>query len=133
MVEYGELGYVAGLLVGDFKVGSLYHNVSWSSHKSKIPVKSIGVAEIWAVHGAIDEGKVLASAYNVLVGIEVDLIVTLDSKDLYDTLSTCRSSTDRSICADLSVIRYEFETHNVNQIIWIPGKVPLADPLTKTY
>lgn len=32
---------------------------------------------------------------------------------------------------DVSVIRYEFETHKVNRVTWIPGKVNITDPLTK--
>lgn len=109
----------------------MLHTLSWSSHKSKRPVKSIGAAEILAAGEAIDEGKVLAKAYEVLLGMNIDLLIAVDSKDLFETLSTCRNSIDRSIRADVSVIRYEFETQKVNRIFWIPGKVNLADPLTK--
>lgn len=59
--DYGQLGYVAGLSIGDFKLGSIFHVLSWSSHKSKRPVKSIGASEILAAGEAIDEGKLLAS------------------------------------------------------------------------
>lgn len=71
-------------------------------------------------------------ALMVLLNMEMNLVLLLDSKDLFENLSTCRNSTDRSIRADDSVILYEFETHHVNRIIWIPGKVNLADPATKT-
>ena len=64
--------------------------------------------------------------------MHIELLNALDSKDLFETLSTCRNSIDRSIRADVSVIRYEFETHKVNRIIWIPGKLNLEDTLTKT-
>ena len=131
-IDHGQLGYVAGLLIGEFQEGSVWHTLSWSSHKSKRPVKSIGAAEILAAGEAIDEGKVLVNAYRVLLGMDIDLMISLDSKDLFETLSTCRNSIDRSIRADVSVIRYEFETQNVNRFFWIPGKVNLADPLTKT-
>lgn len=56
----------------------------------------------------------------------------MDSKDLFATLSTCRNVADRSIRGDVSVIRYEFETRNVDRMIWIPGSANYADPLTKT-
>ena len=112
-------------------MGSIFHTLSWYSHKSKRPVKSIGAAEILAAGEAIDEAKVLVKAYQVLFGIHIDLLLALDSKDLFDTLSTCRNSADRSIRADVSVIRYEFEKFKLNRIFWIPGKVNLADPLTK--
>lgn len=64
--------------------------------------------------------------------MEIDQFVAVDSKDLFDPFSTCRNSMDRSIRADVSVVRYEFETKNIDRMIWIPGKTNLADPLTKT-
>eukprot|EP00178_Gracilaria_changii_P027963 TRINITY_DN936_c0_g2_i2.p1 TRINITY_DN936_c0_g2~~TRINITY_DN936_c0_g2_i2.p1 ORF type:complete len:399 (+),score=36.11 TRINITY_DN936_c0_g2_i2:473-1669(+) len=130
-MDHGQLGFVAGLMFGKFEEGSVFHPISWSSHKSRRPVKSIGSAETLAAGEAIDKGKVLTNAFHKLLNVEVDLLVVVDSKDLFDTLSTCRNATDRSIRADVSVIRYEFETHNISRMIWIPNKLNLADPLTK--
>lgn len=93
-VDYGQLGTVAGLLNGPFAVESIFHTLSWSSHKSRRPVKSIGAAEILAAGEAIDEGKVLANAYKALLGINVELLIALDSKDLFETLSTCTNIQD---------------------------------------
>ena len=129
--DHGQLGMIAGLPIGDFKAGLVFHTLNWSSQKSKRSVKSIGDAEILAAGETIDEGKVLANAYRELLHMEIELLVALDSKDLFETLSTCRNSIDRSIRADVSVIRYEFETQKVNRMSWIPGKVNLADPVTK--
>lgn len=36
---------------------SIYYIISWSSHKAKHPVRSIGAAEILAAGEAIDKGK----------------------------------------------------------------------------
>ena len=80
---------------------------------------------------AIDEGKIIAQAYSTLLGYKVNLIVALDSKDLFQSLSTQRNSIDKSIRADVNVIRHEFETKNVHKIMWIPGKQNLSDPGTK--
>lgn len=108
------------------------------SDKSNRPVKSIGAAEIVAAGEAIDEGKVLVKAYEALLKIPINLFIVVDSKYVYKTLSTCGNSIDRSIRGDVSVIRYEFETKNVNRVIWVP-KVSLADlgakpnsPVTQT-
>lgn len=108
-VEHRQLGFVAGLLIGQFNIGSIYHTLSWSSRKSKRPVKSIGAAEILAAGEAIDEGIVLAGAYQVLLGVQADLVIAFDSKDLFETLSICRNSIDLSILADVNVIQYEFD------------------------
>lgn len=131
-VDHGQLCFVAGLLFGPMEQNSVFHTLSWISHKSKRPVKSIGAAEILAAFEAIDEGKTLSKAFSSLLGIAVGLIIALDTKNLYTSLSTRRNSIDRSIRADVNVIRYEFETRNVNRITWIPGNFNLADPGTKT-
>lgn len=94
-------------------------------------MKSLGAAEILAAEEPIDEAKILATANSALLGINVGLLVALDSKDLFETLSTCRNSVDCSIHSDENVIRYEFETYKVHRVIWIFGKVNLADLVTK--
>ena len=129
--DKSQLGYIGGLLIGELHDSSLFHTLTWSSHRSSRPVKSVGAAEILAAGEAIDESKALVQALSVLLNMKIDLKLLLDSRDLFESISTCRNSTDRSIRADVSVIRYEFETHHINRIIWIPGKANLADPATK--
>ena len=55
-----------------------------------------------------------------------------DSKDLYTSLSAQRNSIYKSILADVNVIRFEYETHAVNTVAWIPGKINPADVGTKS-
>ncbi|PXF42474.1 hypothetical protein BWQ96_07812 [Gracilariopsis chorda] len=129
--EYGQLGYIYGLLFGDIRSDSVLHTLLWSSRKSRSPVKFIGSAEILAAGAAIDEGKRLVKALTKLFNMDVFLSVIVDSTDLFDTLSTCRNALDRSIRAAVSVIRYEFENQNVNHMVWVPANCNLADSLTK--
>ena len=115
----------------DFDIFSIFLALNFSSHKSKRPVKSIGAAKIIAAGEAMDQEKVLANAYRVLLHIDFDLLIVLDSKDLFETLSTCRYFIDSSISADVGVIRYEFETHKLNRLTWVLSKLNLADPSTR--
>ena len=55
----------------------------------------------------------------------------MDSRDLFTSLSTQRNSIDRSIRSDVACIRYEFQVGSVDLITWVPGKLNLADVLTK--
>ena len=130
--DYGQLSYIAGILVSPLVQGSVFYVLSWMSHKSKRPTKSIGAAEILAASEAIDEGKTLKRALSTLLRITVPLIVAVDSKDLYTSLSTRRNSIDKSIRADVNVIRFEYEVGNVDIMCWLPGSVNPADPGTKT-
>ena len=87
-------------------------------------LRALGPQRYWLLSQAV-------KAYKKLLCMSVQHVVAVDSKDLFTTPSTCRSATDRSIRADVSVIHYAFETHNVNGMLWIPGSVNLADTFTK--
>ena len=66
-----------------------------------------------------------------ILHLDVNLFVVVDSKDLFTSLSTCRTPEDKSIRADVQLLRYNFETEQLNKLIWIPGSANPADPLTK--
>ena len=108
--DHGQLLYLAGLLFGIFESDSVFHTLSWSSHKSQRPVQSVTSAETLAAGEAIDEGKVLVKALEELLSTEVSLCMFVDSKDLFSTLSTCRTASDRSTRRDVGSIRFEFAT-----------------------
>ena len=126
-----QLSYLAGLLFGNLESGSVFRVLSWSSHKSQSPIKSVTSAETLAAGEAIDEGKVLVKALEALLGTELKLWITVDSKDLFSTLLTCRLATDRSIRGHVSSIIFEFATKNVSSMICDHRKINLADPGTK--
>lgn len=121
----GQIGYISGLLLGEFKKGPVFHTLSWMSRKSPRPVRSIGSAETIAAGFVIDEEKFRAKSYEELLGTNKSLEIAVDS------LTTCHEPHDKSVSADLKVIRFEFETKKVTWTSWVPGKLNLADPLTK--
>lgn len=131
LTDYGQLSTIGGVLLGDLAKDSPLYVLSWSSHKSRRPVESIGSAEILAVGEAIDDRKILKSTISIILNIEVKLIIATDSKDLFTFLSTQRNSIDKSIRADVTLIRYEFVTHSVDKIVSINGTINQADPWTK--
>ena len=94
-------------------------------------MRSIGTAKILAVGEAVDEGKIIKSVRITILGITVKLLVATDSKDLFNSLSTQRNSIDKSIRGDVNLIRFEYETHSVNTVVWIPGKCIPPDQGTK--
>lgn len=54
----------------------------------------------------------------------------MDSKDLYQALTTQRNSVDRSVRGDVNCIRFLFETE-LRSMGWIRGSCNLADIGTK--
>lgn len=129
--DAGQLCHIGGLLLDDLRAGSIFHAISWASHKAHRPVRSTGAAEIMAAGEGVDIGKILTQVYKTLLHAAINLIVVVDSKDLYTTLTTQRQSIDRSIRGDVGVIRFEFEVKNITEVMWIPGKLNPADVGTK--
>lgn len=115
------------MLIDQLEIGALFHTMSWSLHKAKRPVKWAGAAETLAAGEETDVGKEIVVVYGDLFRATVNLVVTVDSKDLFSTLTSQRQSIHRSIRASIRVIRYEFETKYVHEVRWVPGKHNLAD------
>ena len=130
-LEAGQISTLSGLVFDDIAEGSMFHVLGWSSHKARRPVKSTAAAEILAASEAIDDGKMLARTLSYIYKSRIELVILLDSKDLYNSLSTQRNSVDKSVRDDVNYIRYDFECGNVSTIFWVPGKINLADPGTK--
>lgn len=78
--------------------------------KSRRPVRSVGSAKTIAIAIAIDDGKIIVKAIGKLLNIEFILEVCVDSKYLWDSLSSCHEPTDKAVKADVNVTRYEFHT-----------------------
>ena len=70
-------------------------------------------------------------ALSEMLGITVKLIIVTDSKNVYNLVSTQRNATDRSVRADVNVIRFYFETKAADEMVWIPGRKNLAEVDTK--
>lgn len=114
--DVGQLGVLTGLLLGPMKKDSLYHMISWVSHKAKTPVKSIQAAGIFAAAKGIDDFKIACSVYNEILDVNVKLRLCVDSKDIFSSLSTQKNSIDKSIRGDVSSRRFEFHTDAVDSI-----------------
>ena len=57
--ENFQLGVITGLLVEEMKRETIYHAVSWVSHKLKSSLKRVPAAELLAAAEGIDEEKIV--------------------------------------------------------------------------
>lgn len=73
----------------------------------------------------------MRDSLQILMETEIELWIAVGRKDLYISLSTQRNSIDKSIRADVNIIRFDFETKVLNRMFWIPGRCNLSDPGTK--
>lgn len=86
-----------------------------------MPKTSVSAAETLTSDSAVDERKTFIQAYQTLLNLNAELFIVVDAKDLSNSLSTCCKAKDKSICADFSVIRFEFDTRKTNPMVWIPA------------
>lgn len=85
---YGQVVILSGLLLDEFKEGALFHVVSWMYDKTKRPIRSVPAAETLAAAKSVDEGKTIKGTYNEILSLDIELQIFVDSKDLYNSLST---------------------------------------------
>ena len=114
---HGQLGFVSGILFGKLEEGSIFYALSWSSSLSKRPTKSTASAEIMAASAVVDEGILIGDCLRELLNIPLPVTILVDSKDLYDFLSSSHVPRDKSIKADLQLIRYYFETKRIHTVV----------------
>lgn len=104
--ESEQLAHIAGLLFVPMKSESIFHFKSWSEHKSRRPVESIGASEMLGAGNAFDLEKIPLKASHKLSSLPRDFIIAVDSENLYTMLTSQGQSVDKSIRGDVGVIRY---------------------------
>ena len=110
--------------------GSVAHPIAWSSHKVRRVVRSTLAAETTSCADGFD----LAFYINTMAGtLCLDSVIHLfvDSKSLYDLLSTTHDPSELRLKIDLAALREAFEEAHILRLSWVPSKLQLADALTK--
>lgn len=130
---YGQTGGICGLVIHDTDVKfRLFHPISWTSYKQRrVSYSSFG-AEILAAANADDRGYDLKLSFISLFPdhpLRHKLIV--DSKALFETLTTLHQSDYYRLRKTVARIRSSFESKELNIVRWTPGVVNIADVLTK--
>lgn len=88
LTDYGKLSFLARVLIGPVAQDSIFYSIRWTSHKSKRPIESIKAVQIMAASEATDEEKILKRTLTTVYQSKIDLIVALDMRDLFSSLST---------------------------------------------
>lgn len=93
---------------------------------------SIG-AEILAAATSTDRGALMAECLQVVNGSTFPLpfVLTINSHGLYSTVTTLHEGTDYRLRPTVARMRDSFESGEISVMQWIPGRLNLADALTK--
>lgn len=105
-----QLCYLIRTGFGLIESNSIFHLMSWASHKSRRAVKSTPAAKILAASEAFDVLVPPRLEMKSILDVEIEALALADSKDLYQSLNKHRNSVDRSVRGDANCIRFMFET-----------------------
>lgn len=129
--SYGPTGYLSGIPACMGAV--LYHRLDWLSVKqSCVAFSSIG-PELLAPATSTDRGALMAESLQQVYGSPCPLpfVLNVDSHWLYSTVKALHDGTDNHLRPTVASMRESFEEGEIATMQWIPGKLNLADALTK--
>lgn len=127
-VDHDQTSIPTGLLFVEVHKKLRFHSVTCILYRSRRAVKSVKEVEIIGAGEAIEA---LCLDFSYLLPNHMDMIIAVESRDLFNSLFICRNSIDRLIRADVSMVRYKIESRNINRMLWISRKVNLAYYCTK--
>lgn len=129
--SYGQTGIITGLAIPQ-QGHLLFHPVDWASSKQRRVTYSSFGAEILACAEADDRSYSIRQAYRILLnkdGLQSHLHV--DSRGLFDTITTLHEGRDYRLRQTVQRIRDSFEAKEFDVLRWIKGSTNIADALTK--
>lgn len=66
-----------------------------------------------------------------MFGRQMPMLVYMDSKSLYDSLTGINTTTENRILNDLAVLRHAYELRDISKVVLVSTKDNPADALTK--
>ena len=108
--------------------------LAWSSNKIKRVVKSTLAAEMLSLSDALDYAIYLRYIVMELTALEkgeVPISAYVDNKSVVDALHSTKAVEDKRLRIDIGAIKQLMKRKEVASIQWIPGKMMLANVLTK--
>lgn len=130
--DYGQTGIVTGIKVRGKDGESAFHLVDWASSKQRRVSHSSYGAEILACSDADDRGYYVKQAIRAITNRkEPRHILHVDSRGLFDTISTLHDGKEYRLRQTVQRIRDSFESGDIDVLRWIPTGLNFADTLTK--
>ena len=132
MTGYGQTGLIKGLRIKLNDGMDRFHALDWASAKQKRVSYSPYGAEVLACADADDRGFYLKTGLeSMFMHTKIRSELSVDSRCLYDTVTTSHEGRDYRLRPTVQRIRNSFDNHELNHMRWIPGDINPADALTK--
>ena len=128
---YGQTGILTGIYF-ETNNTSAYHLIDWSSMKQRRVSYSAFGAETIARADADDRGFNLREGLRAVTSNKkIEHHLHVDSRGLYDTITTLHEGKDYRLRTTVQRLRDSFESEQLSVLRWIPGNLNVADALTK--
>jgi hypothetical protein len=127
----GQSGVLAGLHMQLDRGESVYHAIDFYSGKQKRVVHSSFGAEILACADADDRGYSIKFGLSELLQAEIELELNVDSRGLFDTITTLHEAREYRLRQTVQRVRDSFESRRLDVLRWVRGFLNVADALTK--
>ncbi len=126
---FSQIDYV--ICLADATHANILH---WSSIKCKRVIRSVLAAELFAMIHDFDVESILKSILIKLLDkkISISLILTTDSKFLYDCLIRLSIIVEKRLMIDVMTLRQFYERREITEIIWIHEINNFVDFMIKT-
>lgn len=130
--DYGQTGVVTGLKAYGKNGENCFHLVDWTSSKQRRVSHSSYGAEILACADADDRGFYIKQAVrSITQEDEIAHVLHVDSRGLFDTISTLHDGKEYRLRQTVQRIRDSFESRDIDILRWVPTGMNVADSLTK--
>lgn len=122
-----QIGFV--IFLCDIK--NTCHILDFSSKKSRRIVRSIMAGEVCAFMDAFDVSFMVSSDISNLLGITIPVFMFTDSKQLFDSVTKGKRTTEKRLMIDISAARESYKRFEIEAIGLIKGSDNPADDLSK--
>lgn len=135
MVLYNRITHLSSVLFSVWSMESstkdlIFSRLAGRRTSESSPAKSTASAETFAYSEAFYELIMIHDALQCLLRASIKSVVIVHSKDLYNALSSKRSSVHKAMRSDINYILFIFDP-NIDVIAWIRGRLNMADVATK--
>ena len=105
--------------------------IAWQGGKIKRVVKSTIAAEALSLLEGIELAVYLKSVISSLIEYQPPIEVVVDNRSVVEAINSTKLVDDKRLRLDISAIKQYMQSGEVQNIRWCPGKLQIADVMTK--